>query len=288
MHHTFARLLSVVPALVAIVAAARAEEPERAPLDLTNLDAVRAKRPILVAHRGGVVTANSPECSLTAIRLAAKAGYHLVELDVRPSQDEVPVVFHDRMLSKATGKPGTPGDYTAAEITKVRYLQVEETIATLDEAMGLCKSLGLGVMLDVKDAGSALMLKRAADLVRQHQLQRSTITLNSDPRTAAALADVSLVNLKSREKVPRPGLPGRPLHGYFLQELPKDVPIDDLPRLQREGVLVLAAINTFRYPTEGHEKLAAEDIRRLLAAGVDGFQIDSVYQGQFGISDETK
>ena len=37
------------------------------------------------------------------------------------------------------------------------------------------------------------------------------------------------------------------------------------------------AINTFRYPKEGHRELARKDIERLVSAGVDGFQIDSIY-----------
>lgn len=40
---------------------------ERVLIDLTDRAAVRARRPLLIAHRGGVVTANTPECSLAQL-----------------------------------------------------------------------------------------------------------------------------------------------------------------------------------------------------------------------------
>ena len=51
--------------------------------------------------------------------------------------------------------------------------------------------------------------------------------------------------------------------------------------LQRNGAYVIPAINTFRYPEQGHYELARKDIQRLNEAGVDGYQIDSVYHPLF-------
>jgi glycerophosphoryl diester phosphodiesterase len=263
--------------------AAEHDPAPRRPIDLGDLDAVRAVKPLLIAHRGGVVTVKSPECSRAAIRLAAQAGYHMVELDVRPTKDDEPAIFHDRDLSKATGRTGSVRDFDLAEITTIRYRAIDETIASLDEALATCRELGLGVMLDVKQADSPLMLKRTVELVRKHRLEHSTITLNSDPRIAGPLAEVSLVHVKSRAAVAKPGRPGQPLAGYFWCGIPKDLPWEDVPRLQREGALILPGINTFRYPDAEHETLAAADIRRLKELGVDGFQIDSVYQQHFGM-----
>jgi glycerophosphoryl diester phosphodiesterase len=276
--------LEPFPALPCGAAVAAADEaPRAAPIDLGDIAAVRRAKPLLIAHRGGVVTASSPECSLAAIRLAAKAGYHLVELDVRSTRDDCPVVFHDRDLARATGQTGLVGDYSLEAITAIRYRNVDETIAPLETALALCRKLGLGVMLDVKVADSPKMLARVAALVREQGLERSTITLNSDPRIAGALAEVSLVHIKARAAVRKPGAPGQPLQGYFWCGLPKDLPRDELPSLQRDGVLILPGINTFRYPAAEHETLAAADIRRLKELGVDGFQIDSAYQHHFGL-----
>ena len=52
-------------------------------------------------------------------------------------------------------------------------------------------------------------------------------------------------------------------------------------RLRQNGAYVIPAINTFRYPENNHYELARKDINRLIQAGVEGFQIDSVYRPLF-------
>ena len=59
------------------------------------------------------------------------------------------------------------------------------------------------------------------------------------------------------------------------------LPSEMVKLLQQNGAYVIPAINTFRYPDEGHYELARKDIQRLNEAGVDGYQIDSVYQPLF-------
>lgn len=55
---------------------------------------IAARRPILIAHRGGVIAPGAPENSQRAIELAAQQGYDLVELDICCAADHVPVLFH--------------------------------------------------------------------------------------------------------------------------------------------------------------------------------------------------
>ena len=42
-------------------------------INLNDAAQVRERRPLLIAHRGGVITEKSPECSLAAIELAANS-----------------------------------------------------------------------------------------------------------------------------------------------------------------------------------------------------------------------
>ena len=71
---------------------------------------ITARRPILIAHRGGVVTPHSAECSREAIRLAGAQGYDMVELDIRRSKDGIPIVFHDPSLQKACGRSASTSE----------------------------------------------------------------------------------------------------------------------------------------------------------------------------------
>jgi hypothetical protein len=59
-------------------------------IDLSDPGLCQARRPILVAHRGGTVGPGAPENSLAAIRGAATAGF-----DIQTSADDEPVLFHD-------------------------------------------------------------------------------------------------------------------------------------------------------------------------------------------------
>jgi len=90
-------------------------------INLNDRTQIEKRRPVLIAHRGGVVRDDSPECSLAAIRLAAEAGYALVELDIQRSRDDVPIVFHDRTLKQACGVEGGINDYSAVDLVKIHY-----------------------------------------------------------------------------------------------------------------------------------------------------------------------
>jgi glycerophosphoryl diester phosphodiesterase len=60
-------------------------------IDLSDPHSIRSQRPILIAHRGGHVTDQSPECSIAAIQFAKQQGYAMVELDIQQSKDRVPI-----------------------------------------------------------------------------------------------------------------------------------------------------------------------------------------------------
>jgi len=48
--------------------------------------------------------------------------------------------------------------------------------------------------------------------------------------------------------------------------------------LHESHIAVIEAINSFHYPARARGSLASDDIQRLLAADVDGFQIDSWFE----------
>lgn len=63
-------------------------------INLRDFLSIKKRRPILIAHRGGVIAPDAPENSLAAIRLASQRGYDMVELDVVEAKDHVPMLFH--------------------------------------------------------------------------------------------------------------------------------------------------------------------------------------------------
>jgi hypothetical protein len=71
------------------------------------------------------------------------------------------------------------------------------------------------------------------------------------------------------------------LHGFYWFGVPTTWPINLIKPVQDNGALVIPALNTFRYSKEHHRSEVREDAQRLMEAGADGFQIDSIYQDYF-------
>jgi len=263
-------------------AVAQDKQDEKALIDLHAPQSALDRKPVLIAHRGGVITDKTPECSIAAIQLAKKQGYQMIELDIMASKDGIPIVFHDSKMKKACGVDSRITDLTADEIVKIHYLNTDQRICTLDQALAKCRSLNLGIMLDVKAKREEKFFKKIVALIRKHDLDRATVALGGDMKLREYLKDISLLTVTSDEfKKVQEGKPVD-LKKRFWFGLPHRLPSEMVKPLQKNGAYVFPAINTFRYPAEKHIELARKDIERLSKAGVDGFQIDSVYKPLFG------
>ena len=246
-------------------------------IDLNDTAQVRERRPLLIAHRGGVITERSPECSLAAIELAAESGYSMVELDVQSSLDGVPIVFHDRSLLTACDRPGRTSDYSASELLTVVYTGTSQKIISLEIAFRKCRALGLGVMLDLKHGQEdAPFLDRVDQLITRCQLTTAAVSISGSVEARERLKHVMFRPTKEQLSRFNKG-ENVDLKGTFWFGLPRDLSSADVARLKACGAYVFPAINIFRYPEEGDRELARKDIERLVSAGVDGFQIDSIY-----------
>ena len=104
-----------------------------------------------IGHRGA--SAHAPENTLAAIRKAAELGAHMVELDVRMSADDVPVLAHDADVD-VPGRGRVPiQSLTAAQLAAVTD-DYETAIPRLDDALARCRQLGLGPYLEIKEGAA--------------------------------------------------------------------------------------------------------------------------------------
>ena len=67
-----------------------------------------------IAHRGASYYA--PENTMASFQLALEMNADMIELDVTLSRDNIPVVFHDRTLSRTTGGKGNIRKYLLREL----------------------------------------------------------------------------------------------------------------------------------------------------------------------------
>jgi glycerophosphoryl diester phosphodiesterase len=70
--------------------------------------------PALVAHRGGGSLA--PENTLASIRMGQSLGFHMHEIDVKLSKDEMPFLLHDATLDRTTSGHGPSCQLTWQEL----------------------------------------------------------------------------------------------------------------------------------------------------------------------------
>lgn len=102
---------------------------------------------LVIGHRGAPALA--PENTLRGIRVAFDCGADLVEVDVRLTSDGELILMHDETVDRTTGVSGKVEDLSYAEI---RDLSAGgETIPALEEAVALTQSLGIGIVVEMKE-----------------------------------------------------------------------------------------------------------------------------------------
>lgn len=89
-----------------------------------------------VAHRGIFDNKKVPENSIKAFKDALNKKY-IIEFDVHLTKDKKLVVFHDDVLERMTNSTGLIKDYTLEELQKVKLLDTNYTIPSLDEVLTL-------------------------------------------------------------------------------------------------------------------------------------------------------
>lgn len=112
------------------------------------------KLPQIIGHRGA--SAYSPENTLEAIHTAADMGVEWVELDVKLTRDNVPIIFHDETLERTTNGTGKicETDYNDIQSLEAGSWFGESftgiKIPTLEEALEVLVDRDLGLDLEIK------------------------------------------------------------------------------------------------------------------------------------------
>lgn len=110
--------------------------------------------PPLIGHRG--LAAIAPENTLAGLRAAAAQGVRAVEVDVKLTADDRPVLFHDDTLERTTDGTGdmaaTPLEVLAGFSAGLNFSRgdARECVPTLEEGLDLMLDLGLGLDLELK------------------------------------------------------------------------------------------------------------------------------------------
>lgn len=112
------------------------------------------KLPKVIGHRGAAGYA--PENTLEGIHTAADMGVEWVELDVKLTKDDIPIIFHDDMLDRTTNGAGLIREMTYEELQQFEagswfadsFTGIK--IPTLEEALDVLIQRNLGLNLEIK------------------------------------------------------------------------------------------------------------------------------------------
>lgn len=112
------------------------------------------KIPKVIGHRGA--KAYAPENTLASIETAASIGVEWVELDVKLTRDNVPIIFHDEELDRTTSGTGFVAETNYEDLRDLdagswfgdSFASVR--IPTLEEAVDVLLKHNLGLNLEIK------------------------------------------------------------------------------------------------------------------------------------------
>lgn len=231
-------------------------------------------RPTIFAHRGA--SAYAPENTLPAFELAVRQGVDVIELDVKLTGDGKVVVFHDQTLDRITGNPIKVKHCSLAELLKFdagSHFDTSfrgEPIPTLEKVF---KSIGdqcyYNIELTNYDSLIDSLPERVAELIQKHKLTNHILISSFNPiailRFRRYLPDIPIALLA------RPGKHGtlaRSRLGYLLSYQALHIALKDTTSAiinrahQRRCLIHIFTVNQ------------AEEIRRIIETGADGFLTD--------------
>lgn len=143
------------------VAAWAASKAVAKPIPREGKIALDFKKPVVLAHRGGL--SEAPEHTSVAFSKSAALGIHGFAIDIRLTKDEEIVVFHDEYLERTTDLSGRISDYTFDDLKKADagyhftdasghhpYRGKGETILSLRELLELYPHLL--IVINLKDS----------------------------------------------------------------------------------------------------------------------------------------
>ncbi|MCF6334257.1 MAG: glycerophosphodiester phosphodiesterase [Spirochaetales bacterium] len=108
---------------------------------------------LITAHSG---CENTPPNSMESIVVGMESGADFVEVDVRATKDDLPVLFHDDFLKTESRGVVKISDYTLDQLNSFIKIDLSNgihipEIITLNDAFFIAKDFGRELNLDVKD-----------------------------------------------------------------------------------------------------------------------------------------
>lgn len=238
---------------------------------------------IVVAHRG-VVTDTITENSLASLEEAIRRGYTHVEVDIRSTKDGRLVCLHDRSLRRVAGIRAYIDQLTLEDL---RTHASELLVPTLETYCARAAGR-IGLMPDVKDCPPKLregLITGIEETLKKHGLMKNALFIGNSDIIQHFYGQARLKWRDTPEKLIESQPAGADLGKHFFAfGHGVDFDQEKVRQFQALGVAVVVSINTFHYIRGDPIPDGLRDVQRMRDLGVEGLQIDSVYDSAVFVS----
>ncbi len=183
---------------------------------------VKSDGPVVVAHRAAPYLGFT-ENSLAAMTMAVESGIWMQEMDLMESQDGRLYLLHDQTLDRTTTHQGAINTYSSADLEKVRLLGTDEKLPDFASVLRHAKVKGITLMLDVKHAPLAKVMKE----VQEQGMMQQVLLLTFSKERAQEALDLKmtfvlsvLINDETDIRHYRQAAQGQALVAYINQNAP--------------------------------------------------------------------
>jgi glycerophosphoryl diester phosphodiesterase len=228
------------------------------------------RSPWIIAHRGA--SGHAPENTLAAFERAVQLGVTFIETDLHLTRDARFVAIHDASLERTTNGRGAVHDFTLAELQELdagKWFDREfmgEKIPTLEEILEFSREHDVVFYLEVKYDSAWGMHHALVAALEKAGSAAQTVVISFDPATLKALHKLD------------PSL----MIGLLI-----DKPTVDFVRIATgvgaRQICPASSITTSELVAKAHQSdlhvaawtvNAVDEMRRMMAAGVEGIMTD--------------
>ncbi len=226
---------------------------------------------LVIAHRG-VVTDAITENSLRSLDAAIARGYTHTEVDLRFTKDDQVVCLHDSSLKRTTGVDARIHEVTLAEL---HALVDADTVPSFETFCARAAGK-IGLMPDIKDCRR----KQIPAFAKGIQATMEKYGLMESAYFIGRKDVMDRMEIGGRRSVsPKAATAGGvdEVESYFVFGHAVDFDAENTATFRRMKLPVVVSINTFHYTDVDPMAQGIADVQAMLELGVDGLQIDSVY-----------
>ncbi len=214
---------------------------------------------------------------MAALQKAIDSGYYMVEIDVRLTKDSVLITQHDAHFRKYFDTDLLVTDMTWKEIQSLRHPSGYHVLL-LEEVLTHCQGK-IQVMLDNKISGmDEALFTKVVELLKKYNLDQDALMIGSSASTEFFTGKIRLSCTRSQLEANRTREDYSPDHYYLFA---RDISREDVEWAKEQGIMTVAAINSFTFPQDAIMESARQKTEKLKENGVTVFQIDGIFEDFF-------